>query len=43
VKAYPADLMLDLLTKRVMGGVRIATGGSENVSIGKERREIKER
>lgn len=31
VKAYPADLMLDLLTKRAMGGVRIATGGSKDI------------
>jgi hypothetical protein len=38
VKAYPADMLLDLITRRAMGGVRIARGGSKDVSRKGERR-----
>ena len=43
VKAYPADMLLDLITRRAMGGVRIATGGSKDVSIRGEEGEGKGR
>jgi len=31
LKAYPADMILDLVTRRAMGGVRIARGGSKDI------------
>lgn len=31
VRAYPADMLLDLVTRRAGGGVRIASGGSKDI------------